>query len=99
MMATPASFSPMLTCTQGEQLYLRIVRPLSTNLHSRAQTGSTEPFSTARDSHNFHEPSNTQEDHNRGDNEDDDDDDDDDDGDVSSEIFAVIPQTKLTDLM
>ena len=83
----PAYFSSLLTCTKGEQLYLRIVRPLSTNLRPRARTGSTEPFPTARDSHNFHEPGNSQEDHNDGDNQDDDDDDDDDD--VSSDFFAV----------
>ena len=91
MISGPASFSSLLTCTKGEQLYLRIVRPLSINLRPRAQTGSTETFPAARDSHNFHEHGNSQEDHDDGDNQDDDDDggDDDDDDDVSSDFFAV----------
>ena len=91
MISRLVTFSPLLTRTKGEQLYLRIVRPLSTDLRPRAQTGSTEPFSTARDSHNFHEPSDSQEDHNDGDNDDDDDDDGDDcvDDDVSLESFAI----------
>ena len=91
MISRPAKISPLLTRTKGEQLYLRIIRPLSTDLRPRAQTDSTEPFSTARNSHNFHEPSDSQEDHNDGDNDDDDDagDDYDDDDDVSSEFFAV----------
>ena len=72
---------------------------MSANLRPRAQIGSTEPFSTSRDSHDFHELSNTQEDHNGGDNQDDDDDEDDDeddddvdgDDDVSSDFFAGNP--------
>ena len=78
--------SPLLTRAKGEQLYLRVLRPLSTDLRPRAQSDSTEPFSTAGDSHNFHKPSNSQEDHNDADDGDDYDDDDDD---VSLEFFAV----------
>ena len=81
MISRPVNFSPLLTRTKGEQLYLHIVRPLSTDLRARAQTGSTEPFSTA---------SSSPEDHNDGYNDDDDDGDDyDDDDDVSLESFAV----------
>ena len=95
MMARPAYLSVRLTCVKGEQLYLRIVRPLGKSLRPRAQTASTENFSTARNSrnsHDFHKPGNTREDHNGGNSEDDDDDNDvDDDDDVSSDFFAVHP--------